>query len=333
MKALVYHAALKSKVQVEDFPTPSLNKGQVLVRIHAAALNHRDQWIREDKYPNIKEGIILGSDACGIVERIFGEEDNQWLGKEVVINPNIDWGEDEKIQSRNYRILGMPEHGTFAEYIAIDRNRLALKPAHLSTEEAAALPLGGLTAYRALFTHGHIKAGDKVLISGAGGGVAQFAVVFALAAGAEVHITSGSNDKIKKLLQMGVHAGYNYKEENWYKEANQKSGGFNLVIDSAGGDQINTFIKLVRGGGKIVFYGATNGLPAKLDLYRMFWNQITLQGSTMGSDQEFEQMLNFVEQKKVRPIIDSIRPLEEAIDALDLMKKGGQLGKIILKCI
>lgn len=332
MKALVYRSAHPKKVQLEEVPTPQPGAGEVLVRINAAALNHRDQWIREDKYPNIRDGIILGSDACGKVEKLGQGVDKSWSGKTIVINPNMDWGTDPKVQSRAYKIIGMPDNGTLAEYISIPADRLALKPEHLSDEEAAALPLGGVTAYRALFTHGNLKSGQKVLISGASGGVAQLAVVFAMAAGAQVYITSGSKEKVIKWKALGVKEGYNYKETDWFKKAMQQTGGFDLVIDSAGGDQINTFLKIMRPAGKIVFYGATTGLPASLDLHRMFWNQITLQGSTMGNDEEFHAMLQFVEKNKIKPIIDSMRPLDEVIAALDLMKSATQLGKIIIKC-
>jgi len=226
-------------------------------------------------------------------------------------------------------VLGMPTAGTFAEYIAVDVDRLVEKPLHLSDEQAAALPLGALTAYRAIMNHGQLKSSDTVLISGFGGGVAQFAFQFAVAKEAKVYVTSGSQAKIDQAIVMEATGGFNYKEENWAKEAFKISGGFDIVIDSAGGDQINTFIKIMKPAGRIIFYGATNGMPAKLDMFRMFWNQITLQGSTMGNDQEFEDMVKFVAHHKLIPVIDSVRPFDEIINAFDQMKSGNKIGKLV----
>ena len=209
---------------------------------------------------------------------------------------------------RSISILGMPTNGTLAEYVEVEADKLFEKPSHLNWSEAAALPLGGLTAFRAVFGQGKLKEGDNILISGAGGGVAQFAFLFALAAKSNVYVTSGEEDKISTCLKLGAKAGFNYKNENWQKEALQASGGFDFVIDSAGGNQINDFIKMMKPAGRIVFYGATNGTPEKLDMFRMFWNQITLQGSTMGNDQEFAEMVDFINEYKIKPIIDSVRP-------------------------
>ncbi|OEK04284.1 quinone oxidoreductase family protein [Roseivirga misakiensis] len=315
---------------ISDVTLPEVGEHEVLVRLKAVALNRRDQWIRQGMYPNIKFGSVLGSDGAGIVEKVGPDVSDSLIGHEVIINPNVKWGSDDMAQSKEYSVLGMPKNGTFAEYIVVHENRLADKPEHLSWEEAAALPLGGLTAFRAIFHHGHLKPGDNVLISGAGGGVAQFAFLFATAIGANVYVTSGSSDKIEKCLNAGAKAGYNYKDDQWFKEAHKISGGFDVVIDSAGGNQINDFIKIMKPAGRIVFYGATNGTPEKLDMFRMFWNQITLQGSTMGNDHEFEDMVSFVKKHEVHPIIDSVRPFEDIISAFDDMKAGKQFGKLVV---
>ncbi|NVK42044.1 MAG: zinc-binding dehydrogenase, partial [Oceanospirillaceae bacterium] len=144
-----------------------------------------------------------------------------------------------------------------------------------------------------------------------------------------VWVTSGSQEKIDQCTALGAQGGFNYKSESWLKEA-KSIGGFDQVIDSAGGDQINDFVKLMKPAGRIVFYGATNGVPSKLDVHRMFWNQITLQGSTMGNDQEFIRMVEFVSRHRIQPIIDSVRPFSEAVSAFDSMKTGSQFGKIVL---
>lgn len=325
--ALIEHG----KIEIIDKPIPKTAPGQVLIKVKAAGLNKRDQFIREGKYPGIVLSTTLGSDVSGVVESVANAEDEFWLGKEVLVNPNIHWGKDAAVQSPNYSILGMPKDGTLAEYLVVDVSRLAHKPEHLSFEEAAVLPLGGLTAFRACFHHGKISPNINVLISGFGGGVAQFAFQFAQASEANVYVTSSNEEKLQKAMDAGAFGAFNYSDPDWHKNVWKTKGGFDVIIDSSGGDQINTFIKLMRPAGRIVFFGATNGLPSSLDLYRMFWNQITLQGSTMGNDQEFEAMVRFVDQHKIRPILDSVRPFDESISAFDDMAQNKKTGKISIK--
>lgn len=329
MRALVLTGP--GQIVLKEVDKPTLSPGKALVKMKAIALNRRDEWIKQGKYPNIHYGVILGSDGSGVVESVGDEKDNSWIGKEVVINPNIDWGPDPDVQSKKYGILGMPVNGTFAEYCLVDVDRLQPKPHHLDFLQAAALPLGGLTAFRALFRQGELKAGQNILISGFGGGVAQFAFLFARAVGANVYVTSGSDEKIARALKMGAKGAYNYKKESNYSDLWKTKGGFNLIIDSAGGDQVNNFIKVLRPSGKIVFYGATNGLPAKIDLYRMFWNQLSLQGTTMGNDYEFSEMLTFVSQHQIRPMIDSIRPFSKLAESLADITLPNKVGKIVFQ--
>ena len=331
MQALQLQDSNSERLVISDVDKPEAEIGKALVKLKAVALNHRDQWIREGKYPGIKFGATLGSDGSGVVESVGSTEDEHWVGKEVIINPNINWGDNPAHQSAAYRILGNPDDGTFAEFIAIDIDRLAEKPKSLNFEEAAALPLAGLTAYRASFTHAEITANDVVLISGFGGGVAQFAFQFALAVGAKVFVTSGDDAKLQKAQKLGASGGANYRNEGWNKELMKASGGFTRIIDSAGGNQMNQLVKMLLPTGRLVFYGATLGLPSNLDLYRMFFNQIRIQGSTMGNDEEFKAMIAFVEKHNIKPILDSVLPFADAISAFDRMQAGKQLGKIVLR--
>lgn len=328
MKALTLTAPGTIAIVEKEIPQPQ--KGEVLVRLQAAALNRRDQWIREGKYPGIQTGVVLGSDGAGVVEAAAEDVDQRWLGKEVIINPNINWGDNPVVQSADYRILGMPVDGTFAEYICVPADRLAEKPALLTAAQAAALPLGGLTAYRAVFTNGNLQKGEKVLISGVGGGVAQFAFQFAMAAGADVWVTSGRDEKISFAVEQGAMGGFNYKEEGWHKAARKTSGGFNLIIDSAGGDQLNQLIDTLLPAGRLVFYGATTGLPLKLNLHKLFWLQGRLQGSTMGNDQEFQEMVRFVEEHRLEPFMEDPLKFEKIADAFDTIKEGWQFGKLVV---
>lgn len=331
MKALVLTGNKPDPISIEEMSLPDLQPGEVRVRVLAAALNRRDQWIRVGKYPGIKEGTILGSDACGIVEQVGDKRLEHWLAKEVVINPNINWGPDPMVQSAEYTILGMPHHGTLAEYVQVNADRLHAKPAHLSAEEAAALPLGGLTAFRAVFTHGGLHGGKDMLVTGIGGGVSQFAFQYGIAVGAGVYVTSGDEEKLAKARELGVHKGFNYREEGWTKAAAKEVGGFDVIIDSAGGRQFGDLVKMLRPGGKLVFYGASNGLPEGIDLFRLFWNQATIQGSTMGNDREFADMITFVETQKLRPIVDSVTPFADVVSVFDKMAAGRQFGKLVVR--
>src|SRR5262249_36771459 len=217
------------------------------------------------------------------------------------------------------------------EMIKIPAENLHPKPAHLSFEEAAALPLAGLTAYRAVATRAKVKAGDTALVTGIGGGVAIFAAQVARQLGARVFVPSGSAAKRARGQELGVDGGANYKNADWGKTLTEMTGGGpSVVIDSAGGDSLETAVKITRPAGRIAFYGATAGL-AKIDLYRCFFKQLTLMGTTMGSPREFAAFLKLYSEAKLRPVIDQVFPMADAVAAHRRMNEGGQFGKIVLK--
>jgi len=330
MKAIVLQRNSPSKIQLLDLPQPICGPKEVLIQIKAAALNHRDEWCRKGKYPNLKDGVILGSDAAGIVAEVGADVDPFWLEKEVIINPAKNWGTNEKAQSSDFEILGMPNSGTLAEYITVPWDRIHEKPPHLNWEEAAAISLAGLTAYRALVIKGQVQANDQVLVTGIGGGVAQFAAQFALALGAKLFVSSSDDQKISQALALGAIAGYNYTKDTWNKEVIQQTGGMDLVIDGAAGNTISNLMDLCKPGGRLVFYGATRGNPDHLEARKLFWNQLQLIGTTMGSDADFLQMLHLVNKYQIKPILDQVFPLEQADQAFDRMKEGRQFGKIAL---
>jgi zinc-binding alcohol dehydrogenase/oxidoreductase len=332
MKAIVLRElGGPDKLLLEEVPDPQPGAGEVVVKLHAAALNHRDQWIRHGQYAGIKLPIILGSDGAGIVHSIGDGVDTAWLGKEVVINPSLDWGSNELAQGKNYRILGLPDEGTYAEFIKVPAENIAAKPEHLSFAEAAAIPLAALTAYRAVSTRAQVKAGETVLVTGVGGGVATFAVQIAKALGARVLVTSGSDEKIERAKQLGAEGGANYKTQDWAKEITTLSnGGPDVIIDSAGADTLETAVKIVKPAGRIVFFGATNGLAPGLDLRRIFFKQLNLLGSTMGSPREFAAMLQLYNDQKLKPAVDKVFSLAETPAAHQRMEEAGQFGKIVL---
>ncbi|XOV90849.1 MAG: zinc-binding alcohol dehydrogenase family protein [Bacteroidota bacterium] len=313
-------------IELVEVEKPEIKSGQCLVKLKAASLNRRDFWITVGKYPNIKENVILGSDGSGEVV----EGPDNWLGKKVIINPNIDWGDNPVAQSKEYEILGMPKDGTLAEYITVDEDRLVEKPKFLSFSQAACFPLAGLTAYRACFKKGEIQEGSKVLVTGIGGGVAQFAVSFSKAVKAEVYVTSSSDGKISDAVSLGAKGGFNYKKEDWVKTAKKEVGPFDVIIDSSGGNLVDKYLKVTKPGGKIIIYGASAGRAEGFDLPRLFWQQISIIGTSMGNDEEFSEMVEFIDINQIKPIIDKEFPMEKYRDAFRRFVDKDHYGKVVL---
>lgn len=323
--------AIKHPAVFTSLADPVAGPAQAVVRLKAAALNHRDLFIQQGLYPGIKLPVTPGSDGAGVVESVGDSADAAWVGREVIINPALDWGDDPRAQGAKFRILGLPDNGTLAGKVVIPVANLAPKPAHLTWEQAAALPLAGLTAWRALFTRAKLVAGEKILITGAGGGAALFALHYALAAGAEAWVTSGSADKIARAQALGAKGGVNYRDAEWGKTLQAAAGGpFDVIVDSAGGDGFASLIELTKPGGRIVFFGATTGNPKGLDLRKSFFRQINILGTTMGSPADFAGMTEFVARHKIVPVVDRVFPLAETEAALRHMETGAQFGKIVL---
>ena len=319
MKALVLNA-LRQRLDYQEISEPRPSKGEVIVALHAAALNHRDVFMTQGLYAGIKFPSILGSDGTG-----------EWRGKRVVIYPALHWGDSPNYQSKNFRVLGMPDDGTFAEQICLPRKNIFPAPEHLNWEQAAALPLAGLTAWRTLFSRCQLKKGEKILISGIGGGVALTALQLAIAAGAEVFVTSSSAEKIEKAIKLGAKGGANYRYEGWDKQMKQEVGGFDVIVDSAAGDGFAVFPGLCNPGGRIGVYGGSLGKINGLSMQPVFWKQLSILGTTMGSPHEFKAMLAFVGKHQIVPMVDSVFPLLEGNAAFEKMEKGAQFGKIVLQ--
>jgi zinc-binding alcohol dehydrogenase/oxidoreductase len=324
---------VKTPLIVQQLPDLVAAPGWAVVRLKTAALNHRDLWTQLGLYPNIKLPVTLGSDGAGVVTSVGTPADQTWVEREVTINPSLDWGPDPRAQGKDFRILGLPDNGTFAEQVSIPVANLVLKPAHLSWEQAAALPLAGLTAWRALFTRAQLKPGERVLVTGIGGGAALIALQFAVAAGAIVWVTSSSPKKLARAETLGAAGGVNYRDADWGATLQKQAGGlFDVIVDSAGGPGFASLIELTRPGGRIVFFGATTGNPPGLDLRKSFFRQINILGTTMGSPADFAGMTRFVETHKVVPVVDKVFPLDSTEAALRHMESGTQFGKIVLQC-
>ncbi len=320
MKALQLIEA--GRLGLREVPEPEPRKGEAVVHLRAAALNRRDLWIVEGKYPGIRPGVTLGSDGAGLCQ-----------GQEVVIQPGLHWGEDERFQGPRYEILGMPSDGTFAERICVPRSQLFPKPPHLSWEQAAALPLAGLTAYRVLFTRCRLQPGERVLITGIGGGVAQMALLFAQAHGAEVFVTSGSDAKIEAAVKAGAAAGANYRNPDWVETLKKEAAPFDVIIDGTGGEPLARLLRLCAPAARVGIYGGTLGAVPKWSPQLVFWKQLSILGSTMGSPAEFQAMLRMVNEKKLVPKVDAVFGLEEYEKAFERMRQSRQMGKIVLKIV
>lgn len=332
MKAVVLHEiGGPSKLRCEEVPTPTPAPGQVRVALEASALNRRDHWITVGAYPRIQLPAIVGSDGAGIVDAVGEGVDPDLVGREVVVYPARDWGDDPRCGGSEFRVLGMPDQGTLAGQICVAAANVAAKPAHLSWIQAAALPLAGLTAWRAVVTHGEVGAGQKVLVTGIGGGVATFALQWAKFHGATVYVTSGSDEKLEAARRLGAAGGVNYRAPDWSRQLREMSGGIDLVIDSAGGAVVNAALNTLNNGGRFVFFGATLGNPAEgLEMAKLFFRQIRIQGTTMGSPAEFAAMLEFVSRHRIEPAVDQIYRLSDAVDAFRRLEVSDQMGKLVL---
>jgi zinc-binding alcohol dehydrogenase/oxidoreductase len=311
--------------------TPVPRAGEALVRLQAAALNHRDLWMRKGAYGKmVGVPCTLGSDGYGVVTEVGSAGDATWIGRSVVINPSLDWGAEEDAPSGGWRILGVPDSGTFAQYLCISVSQLFDAPHGWSAEEAAALPLAGLTAYRALFSRGELQAGQKVLLTGIGGGVAQWALRMARAAGAEVWVTSGSPEKLEAAKSDGAAGGVLYTEAGWGERLAKTAGLFDLCVDSAGGAGWAEIVDALKPGGRLVFFGATRG-AGEIPMRKAFFKQLSILGTSMGSPRDFEGLVRFVSRHDLRPPVDSVFDLADVEKALARMDAGEQSGKIVLR--
>jgi len=320
-------------IRITDIPTPTPGPGEVRVKLRTAALNRRDYWITVGRYPGVTFPCTPGSDGAGVIDAVGEGVDAKQVGREVVIYPARNWGDNPETFGPDFKILGMPDQGTFAEYICVPASDVYDRPAHLSWEEAAAVPLAGLTAWRAVVTQAGARPGQKALITGAGSGVSTFAIQWAVNHGVDVWVSSGSEEKIEKARALGAKGGANYRDADCYKKlAAEAGGGFDFCIDSAGGEAVPEIINHLKPAGRFVFFGATLGIPSKCpNLPMMFFRHIRIQGTTMGTPDEFRAMLDFLTKKKLKPVVHTVLPLDKAAEAHELLEKFSQTGKVVLK--
>ena len=306
--------------QVDD---PVAGPGEVLVELRSAALNRRDLLVRKPPGPayDFPKPFVAGHDGAGV---------RRDTGEEVVVYPGVGWGGSDEVPDPAFRLIGGPLNGTFAELIALPEDCVFPKPARLSFDEAACVPVAGLTAYRALFPVGRLVAGETVLVLGAGSGVSTFAVGLAAQAGARVLVTSSSEEKIERSRRLGAEAGVLYTDAGWPDAARELTGGrgVDLVLDSVGSTWQDS-LRCLRKGGRVAVLGGTGGPQVELDVRFLYLNWLSILGTTLGSPRQFAAMLERVQEGSWHPVIHSVRPLAEAAASYEELK-GGHFGKLVL---
>jgi zinc-binding alcohol dehydrogenase/oxidoreductase len=301
-------------LRYEDAPDPVPGAGEVLIELRAASLNHLDLWVRKG-LPSVPKPRILGADGAGI---------RTDTGERVVINPGLEHGA---------RITVVGEHmdGTHAELIAVPETNVYPIPESLSFEEAAAFPLVFETAWRMLVTKAALRPDEWVLIWGIGGGVATAALAIVKALGARALVTSSSDEKLARARELGADATVNHKNEDVAARVKQLTGGgVHVVVETVGADTWATSLSVALPAGRICVCGATSGPNPPASLHRMWWKQLTIYGSTMGTHEDFEAVLGLVVSGRAKPVIDSVFPLSEARAAHERLESGEQLGKVVL---
>jgi zinc-binding alcohol dehydrogenase/oxidoreductase len=301
-------------LRYEDAPDPAPGPGDVLIELRAASLNHLDLWVRKG-LPSVPKPRILGADGAGI---------RTDTGERVVINPGLEHGA---------RITVVGEHmdGTHAELIAVPETNVYPIPESLSFEEAAAFPLVFETAWRMLVTKAALRPDEWVLIWGIGGGVATAALAIVKALGARAVVTSSSDEKLARARQLGADATVNHRNEDVAARVKQLTGGgVHVVVETVGADTWATSLSVALPAGRICVCGATSGPNPPASLHRMWWKQLTIYGSTMGTHEDFEAVLDLVVSGRAKPVIDSVFPLSEARAAHERLESGQQLGKVVL---
>ncbi|MED4648725.1 zinc-binding dehydrogenase [Bacillus inaquosorum] len=324
MKAVIHNG--KTGLQGLSFQDAQSKKpgyGEVKVKLKSAGLNHRDLFLMNNKSERDPQ-VILGSDGAGIIEEVGEGVKNVAVQTEVIIFPTLNWDLTENVPPVP-EILGGPSDGTLAEYVIIPSQNAIKKPSYLSWEEAGVLPLSALTAYRALFTKAQLKKDEHLLIPGIGSGVATYALFMAKAIGAKVSVTSRSEEKRKKALQLGADYAFD-SYSNWDEQLQGEKA--DVVLDSIGPALFSEYFRHVKPNGRIVSFGASSGDDLSFPVRSLFFPQFNVLGTSMGSCEEFHDMLAFIEKHQLRPVLDRTYPLEKAFEAYTRMQEGRQFGNI-----
>lgn len=341
MKALaIYEHGDVDKLQIVDLPKPTIGPDDVLINVKAVALNHLDLFVREG-LPNLKLPMphIPGSDFAGVIAEVGADVRDLKTGQRVTVNPGVSCGHcefclaGEQSLCAEFAILGEHTTGGAAEFARVPAVNVLPIPDSLPFEMAAAAPLVFLTAWRALISRARLREGEDVLIIGAGAGVSTAAIQIAKHAGARVFVTSSSDDKLRKAKEIGADVGLNYKTQEWDRELFAQTGkrGVDVVLESVGAATWTKSIRSLKRGGRMVVIGATTGPNPAEEIRYIFWKQIEIIGSTMSNQREFREVMKLVLRGELKPIVDTVMPLEQAREAHKRLASGEQFGKIVLR--
>lgn len=325
MKA-IYHEGVQSLegIQFGEVEQDKMGDDEVVVKIKTAGLNHRDLFI-PNRHNESDSPLVLGSDGAGVIDAVGTNVTNVKVGDEVIVNPALGWEKNSAVPPEGFEITGFPFNGTFAEYITLPAENAVLKPEHLNWEEAGVLALSAMTAYRAMFTRGQLKAGQTVLIPGATGGAGTFLMQFAKAKGATVFVTSRSEEKRAEALKLGADKAID-SEIDWDEQLNGEKA--DLVIESVGAATFNKSVDQLKRGGTLVAFGASAGDTVDFNLRKFFYGQFNLLGSTMASAEELHDMIDFIEKHDIKPVMDKTFKMEDFKEAFDRLDNAGMMGKI-----
>ena len=322
----------------EDVADPSYGNNEVLVGIKAAAMNHLDIWVRSG-LPGVPFPVIMGSDGSGIITEV-GENVNEWkIGDEVIIQPGTYCGECDRCKAGQenycslYGILGESEDGTQCELIAVHSNNLALKPSHITFEEAAAFPLVFLTAHAMLIRRANIQSGETVLILGGASGVGSAAIQIAKLFDCVVIAVAGDERKLELCRELGADHVFSYREESISQRVKEITGGVgvDIVFEHVGHATWTDSLRSLSLGGRLVTCGATTGPKVEVDLRHLFRKQQSIMGSTMGDVSGFHEVVQWLSEGKVRPVVDKVFPMSEIQDAHRYLEASQQAGKVVLR--
>lgn len=339
MKALAIEAQEgTSSARVMDVPPPEPGPGEVVVALKAAALNHLDLWTSSGSLGiPLDFPYVLGADGAGEIAAV-GEGVELSTGGKVMVNPAVSCRNCERCRAgeqsecTSFQMLGEHLPGTVAEFVKVPATNVFPFPGHLSFEQAAALGVTYITAYRMLFTKGELRPGEWVLVTGIGGGLALSLFQLARRVAGRIFVTSSSPAKLERAREMGADVCINYRDEDVGKAVRKATSkrGVDLVVDSAGGTSLEGSLRALRQGGRVVIAGATAGRQAEIDVRRLFWNQLKIFGSTMGSDGDVSDMLRMVAGAKLEPVIDRTFSIDDGPEALRYLDSGEQFGKIVI---
>ena len=340
MKAVIFNQhGGPGVLEYVDAPDPTIKADEVLVEVKACALNHLDIWVRSGM-PGIAIPLphILGNDVAGVVREVGDLVSRVTAGDEVMLQPGVSCGHCRECLSgrdnlcRDYDILGSRRDGGYAQLVAAPAVNVIPKPKNLSWEEAAALPLVTVTAWHMLVTRASVQPGEDVLIHAAGSGVGSVGIQVAKLRGARVIATASSDEKLRKTMELGADDVVNYSNEDWSKEVKRLTNkrGVDVVFEHTGAATWAGSIASLKSNGRLVTCGATSGFAAQTDIRQIFYRHLTILGSFMGSKSELLEAMKFIENGKIRAVVDQTLPLAEARRAHELMEDRAQFGKLVL---